>query len=221
MLAVAAPVPFARLRLVSLASVVGVHLAALWGLAAWSMQPQPSVEPRVLSVSFLTAEPVKPPEPLPPAPPPPKPVVQPKPKPLITAKPEPLPDPIVAPTPPPPAEAEPAEAIAAYAPPSAPAEKGEPMPAPPRFDIDYLNNPSPAYPAMSRKLGEEGTVLLRVLVSATGDALNVELDRSSGHARLDDAARRAVRKWRFVPARRGEQAVDGWALVPITFSRKR
>ena len=38
----------------------------------------------------------------------------------------------------------------------------------PRFDADYLNNPKPAYPSMSKRLGEEGQVLLRVLVGQDG-----------------------------------------------------
>jgi protein TonB len=63
-------------------------------------------------------------------------------------------------------------------------------------------------------------VLLRVLVSAGGDALRVEVDQRSGFSRLDDAALRAVRKWRFTPAKRGSEAVEGWALVPILFEQK-
>jgi protein TonB len=46
----------------------------------------------------------------------------------------------------------------------------------------------------------------------------VELRESSGHPRLDDAAAAAVRRWRFVPARRGEQPVGAWVLVPISFN---
>lgn len=90
--------------------------------------------------------------------------------------------------------------------------------APPRFDADYLDNPRPAYPAMSRRLGEEGKVLLRVLVGSEGRAHEVQLKEGSGFARLDQAAREAVLRWRFVPARKGGEAVEGWVLVPITFN---
>lgn len=87
----------------------------------------------------------------------------------------------------------------------------------PRFDADYLDNPKPVYPATSRRLGEQGKVLLRVLVGAAGLAEKVELKLGSGFARLDQAALEAVGRWRFVPARRGEQAVAAWVQVPVTF----
>lgn len=87
-----------------------------------------------------------------------------------------------------------------------------------RFDADYLSNPKPVYPTASRRMGEEGKVLLRVHVSAQGHAHAVEVKQSSGHSRLDDAARAAVERWRFVPAKRGEEAVASWVLVPIVFS---
>jgi len=90
--------------------------------------------------------------------------------------------------------------------------------APPRFDADYLHNPAPAYPALSRRLGEEGRVLLRVYVHADGSAGQVEVRESSGYERLDRAAREAVARWRFVPARQGERPVAAWVLVPISFS---
>ncbi|GAB2901768.1 hypothetical protein GCM10027046_33480 [Uliginosibacterium flavum] len=91
----------------------------------------------------------------------------------------------------------------------------------PRFDADYLHNPSPAYPPASRSLGEEGRVLLRVQVSEDGRALQVLIDAGSGFARLDRAARDAVAAWRFVPARQGQQAVSGWVKVPVVFELKR
>jgi protein TonB len=86
-----------------------------------------------------------------------------------------------------------------------------------RFDADYLDNPKPVYPHASRRLGEQGKVLLRVYVSAAGLAEKVEIKLGSGFARLDQAAHDAVSRWRFVPARRGEQAVAAWVQVPITF----
>ncbi|MDR3324242.1 MAG: energy transducer TonB, partial [Zoogloeaceae bacterium] len=87
-----------------------------------------------------------------------------------------------------------------------------------RYDAAYLRNPKPPYPAMSRKLREEGTVVLRVHVLSTGNAEKVQIKRSSGSARLDEAARAAVHQWRFVPARRKSEAVDAWVLVPISFN---
>ncbi|HYD60620.1 MAG TPA: energy transducer TonB [Noviherbaspirillum sp.] len=87
----------------------------------------------------------------------------------------------------------------------------------PRFDAAYLNNPKPAYPLAARKLGEEGTVLLHVRVSAEGLPARIEVRTSSGSDRLDDAARNAVAQWRFVPAKQGEEPVAAWVLVPLVF----
>jgi protein TonB len=87
-----------------------------------------------------------------------------------------------------------------------------------RFDAAYLANPKPAYPPASRRLGEEGRVVLRVFVAADGLAQMVEIRQPSGFARLDAAAADAVARWRFVPARRGERAVAAWVLVPIVFN---
>lgn len=109
------------------------------------------------------------------------------------------------------------------APPAPPPIEAAPPPAPPpvteaRFDADYLSNPKPAYPVASRRLGEEGKVVLRVKVSRGGAPLAVEIRQSSGYARLDEAARAAVEQWHFVPARRGDEPIESWVSVPIVFS---
>lgn len=88
----------------------------------------------------------------------------------------------------------------------------------PSFNAAYLNNPAPNYPPLSRQLGEEGRVLLRVQVMEDGTPGSVELQTGSGSSRLDQAALEAVKKWRFVPAKRGEQPVSASVLVPIRFS---
>ena len=88
---------------------------------------------------------------------------------------------------------------------------------PARFDAAYLNNPAPAYPALSRRLREQGEVLLRVRVTAEGTAAAVELRQGSGFDRLDRAALEAVTRWRFMPARQGDQAIEASVLVPIVF----
>ena len=87
----------------------------------------------------------------------------------------------------------------------------------PIFNADYLDNPAPLYPAVSRRQGEQGKVILRVLVSTGGSADEVQVRTSSGFARLDEAARDTVRRWRFVSARRGAEPVAAWVLIPITF----
>ena len=89
---------------------------------------------------------------------------------------------------------------------------------PPKFGVAYLNNPAPDYPKLSRRMGEEGRVLLRVLVSESGAATEVNLEKSSGSERLDQAAIEAVRNWRFIPAKKNNQALSATVLVPVKFS---
>ena len=86
-----------------------------------------------------------------------------------------------------------------------------------RYDADYLNNPPPVYPPLSRRLGEEGKVLLRVQVSPEGKPLTTDIHVSSGSARLDEAARKATSRWQFVPAYQGTVAVVSWVEVPVEF----
>ncbi len=100
-----------------------------------------------------------------------------------------------------------------------PALPAPPAPViPPSFNAAYLDNPAPAYPALSRRMGEQGRVLLRVFVEADGMSSRVELRSSSGFERLDQAALDAVRRWKFVPAKQGDQAVGAWVVVPILFN---
>jgi periplasmic protein TonB len=83
------------------------------------------------------------------------------------------------------------------------------------------SSPGPAYPAISRRLGEEGRVMLRVRVLASGDAGEVQLQKSSGFDRLDAAAVAAAKKFKFNPARtRSGRSVDSWAAVPIQYTLK-
>ena len=70
---------------------------------------------------------------------------------------------------------------------------------------------------MSRRLREEGKVILRVRVSPEGVAELIEVKVSSGSSRLDDSAQRTVRTWKFIPAKRGGTPVESWVQVPIIF----
>ncbi len=81
----------------------------------------------------------------------------------------------------------------------------------------YLQNPPPRYPDMSRRMGESGTVTLWVAVSPAGTVNDLGVLKPSGYARLDEAAKLAVRQWRFVPAKRGGEAVADTVSVPIEF----
>lgn len=96
--------------------------------------------------------------------------------------------------------------------------EAEPVIEPPKFGAAYLNNPAPTYPPLSRRSGEQGRVLLKVLVSENGLAESVQLDTSSGHEKLDRAAIEAVKRWSFVPAKRSNQPVSAYVLVPVKFS---
>lgn len=164
------------------------------------------VVPRIQPQSE-SPEPPKPPKPLPP-----RQKMQPRqPLPVLTAAAtvEPASNTFVVPPQPvaPPA-AEPVPVIAPPAPPSL---------IPPNYNAAYLENPPPVYPSMSRRHGETGRVLLRAYVSQAGHAERVEVRTSSGFERLDEAARAAVLAWRFVPARRGDEAVAAWVQIPIVF----
>ena len=81
----------------------------------------------------------------------------------------------------------------------------------------YLNNPPPVYPEAAQEKGWEGTVILSVLVQPDGKAKSVEIKTSSGRKILDQAASQTVQRWTFVPARKGETAIEGWVEVPIDF----
>ena len=81
----------------------------------------------------------------------------------------------------------------------------------------YLQNPRPDYPRLSRRMREEGTVILRVLVSVAGAAQELSVAQSSGFQRLDQAAVEAVKAWRFVPGTRDGEAQAMWFQVPIVF----
>jgi protein TonB len=88
----------------------------------------------------------------------------------------------------------------------------------PNLNADYLNNPAPPYPEEARERGEQGKVLVRALINADGTVAELAMKKSSGFANLDLSALETVKKWRFVPARRGAAAVSAWVVVPISFS---
>jgi protein TonB len=82
---------------------------------------------------------------------------------------------------------------------------------------DYLRNPPPPYPEECRCRGEQGTVMVKVLVSPRGTAQSVALSRSSGFGPLDRAALDAVRRWRFRAATMGGMPIESYVMVPIRF----
>lgn len=199
-----------------------MHAVALFALLSYEPTREAIAAAAPIMVSLITPPQVKPVEPPKPEPPKPKPQIKrpvPKPvqpPPIITAPSE-APSQFVAPPPPP---APPTQVV--EAPPPAPKVEAAPAPPPPvippRFNADYLQNPAPPYPALARRMGEQGKVTLRVLVSTEGVADKVELRSSSGSNRLDQSALDTVKRWKFVPARQGDKPVAAWVLVPISFS---
>ena len=116
----------------------------------------------------------------------------------------------------------PAPPIEAPAAPPSPAPAPPAPPAPPRIerpssDAAYLNNPRPSYPAISKRMGEQGKVVLRVLIGTDGLPQKVEISKSSGFDRLDRQAQEAVMRWRFVPGKRNGVPEAMWNLVPVNF----
>ena len=197
-------------------AAVGLHVMA--GAALLSYEPARTalLAAAPVMVHFIT----------PPAPKveePPKPRVEPpKPRPTVKRRPKPVEPPPVLAAP----EEAPAPSPVVVAPPPTPPPAPEPVVAPPPppvavtqpiFNADYLENPAPTYPTSSRRAGEQGRVILRVLVNPRGTADDVQVRTSSGFVRLDDSARETVRRWKFVPAKRGDEPVAAWVLIPISF----
>jgi protein TonB len=206
--AFSSPSPFQRSGLLSV--VIGLHVGVfLLILAAKTVVPQIMEMPLVVDLLQPAIEQAPAAKPLP--------VNKPQP---IRQKPSPAPQ-VAQPQ----LEATQSTVAAPAAPIAAPAEEIRPAPPAPaaeavsqaRFDADYLKNPAPAYPPLSRRMGEEGKVILRVSVNAQGSAENIDIKTSSGSQRLDDAAVNTVMRWKFIPAKRGETPVQSWVLVPIIF----
>jgi protein TonB len=208
-------------RWISLGVVIALHALVLAAALSHAPTRAALADAAPVLVRFIQPEPPRPATPPAPRPEPekPKPTVKPRPvqpraePPPIIAAASPAPSAFEAPAAP--AKVEPAPAAA----PVGPVAAAAPAPViPPSFNADYLQNPAPAYPALSRRLGEEGRVVLRVYVDPDGHPARVEMRTSSGHSRLDEVALETVRKWKFVPAKQGAQPVAAWVLVPISFS---
>lgn len=206
-------------------AVVAAHAGVLVALAAGAqpLRDEVIIPAMVVAESVDLAAPAPRPEAPEPAPKPArrevkheaaprKPAPEPSPLPAAAPSPEPLPAAPAAEresSPPSPARREVAAA------PTAP-------PAPPKVELPsanaaYLDNPPPEYPRLSRRLGEQGRVVLRVLIGVDGSAAQAEIRASSGFERLDQAALRAVLRWKYVPGRRGGAPEAMWFNVPVQF----
>lgn len=220
---------FTWLRRYAPVGLVGAaHALLLWWVSATLARESVAVTPPAVIGQLVSQAPVTEPQPLPVVP-------EPKPKPVVKPKPAPLPPPapngppseraVTAPPPEPPqppVAAETSVEAPAAAPPApvvaaAPQEPVAPV-IPPRSDASFLNNPAPVYPATSRRLREQGRVLFDVHILPDGSVGEIRLKRSSGFARLDEAALEAVRRWRYLPARRGDEPIAYWYVQPIDFA---
>lgn len=233
-------------RCSAVGAVVLLHALAGWALLRASTVREAAVQTPPIFVEWIAApaaapEPVEvtpppeppPPPPLKPQPPPPKPKPakpKPRPEPAVQTVPEtapatpaalaPPPQP-VPPAPEPPPVAAPQPQIEALAPVPAPPVAPVAPPPPPKIlpasAVQYLEPPAPVYPRAAQRRGESGRVLLRVFIDTAGVPRQIDVDQSSGFARLDEAATAAVRRARFKPYIDGGRPIAGWAFVPIEF----
>lgn len=205
------------------ASVLVLHGLVLWALSSGLLRR--AVE--VMVPVQLLAEWVSPPAP--PAPPvaaqptpaQPKatPSLPPPPMPLATVPTaEALSAPVGITTPQPPAPALTTPVVtAALAPAAPPAPPAPPRVELPSSDADYLQNPKPQYPTLSKRLGEQGQVVHSVLIGVDGLPVSARLLQSSGFERLDQAAYTAVMRWRYVPGKRNGVPTAMSFNVPINW----
>jgi periplasmic protein TonB len=216
------------------AVVVVFHLALIWAAEHGLLQRPAQIEvARVIMATTIVqaqSEPVaqerpqvraQPQATLRPAPQAPRQVIQPSPTPSQQA------ESAVAPALPAMASGQlgtsPAAAPTAATTSAAPVRQAGPAIAPapellmPSADADYLNNPPPVYPRQSKRMGEQGTVVVRVLIGLQGTAEKAEIRISSGFARLDQAALETVQRWRYVPGKRNGAPEAMWFNVPVRF----
>ena len=208
--------------------VVLLHVGALWALQTGLLRR--AVE--IIVPATLLTEYVSPPAPVTQAaPPPPAPAPKPqRPTQVKAPAPRPAPEPLpIADTTPSPnaitvspakADPEPPAPITAAGP--ATPTAAPPAPAAPKIELPssnaaYLQNPAPAYPAISKRMGEQGKVVLRVFISTDGLPQKIEINQSSGFDRLDRQAQDTVLRWKFVPGKRNGVPEAMWYIVPINF----
>ena len=200
-------------------SVVVFHIALLWALQTGLLRRTVElIVPAEILVEFI-----EPPSPkvVPPPPAPPTPVKQrvaKAPVPLQVETPQPLA--IADPTPSPNAPTGVTTPQPIAPPVAAPVAVAPPAPARvdlPSSDADYLQNPKPPYPALSKRLNEQGKVVVRVLIGLDGSAQKAEIKQSSGFERLDQSALGTVLRWRYVPGKRAGVPEAMWFNVPINF----
>lgn len=196
--------PLSRNAVIAL-MVVALHVGLIWALQSGLLMRAAELVVPAEVLSQFVDPPAPKAEPVPPAAP--TPVIQKKTATKVPAQPQPLAiaDPTPSPNAPtgvitPPVQAAPAAVAAVAVAPAAP--PAPPVVQLPSSDADYLQNPRPPYPALSKRLGEQGRVVHSVLIGVDGRAISAKLVQSSGFERLDKAAYDAIMKWRFAPGKR-------------------
>ena len=87
----------------------------------------------------------------------------------------------------------------------------------PSSDAQFLNNPTPPYPALSKRMGEQGKVIIRAFIGVDGVAQQAQIKQSSGYDRLDQTSLATALKWRYVPGKRAGVAEAMWFDVPFNW----
>jgi len=209
-------------RLFVVIAVVGFHVLGLWALQTGLLRRAVEL---VVPVQVM-AEFIELPQPqVTPTPPPPQSQPAPVPKRVTPPVPRPAPQPVAIadPTPSPTAATGITEPQPPAPPPQTPMVVAEPAPpAPPKIELpsssaDYLNNAPPPYPPLSKRLGEQGKVIVRAFIEVNGTASKAEIRTSSGYERLDQTALQTVLKWRYIPGKRAGVPEAMWFNIPINF----
>jgi periplasmic protein TonB len=214
--------PDAKRKLTVVANVLLFHVAVLWAMQSGLLSKAVELVVPVHMLSEFIAPPA--PKAVPPPPAPPVSAKQPAPKnkaPTLPPMPQLLA--IVDNTPAPEARQVEAAPPIPVAPMAAPVlQTATASPAPPRVelpssDANYLQNPKPVYPPLSKRMGEQGQVICSVLIGTDGLPVSARLVKSSGFDRLDEATLNAVMRWRYTPGKRNGMPAAMSFNVPITW----
>jgi protein TonB len=197
-----------RKHLTGIGLVVLLHAVLLWAITSGLAKQVVRMTENTVEAVLMTEAPPPPPPPAPtPKTPPPK---------------------IPTPAPPPPAPASPAPAITQPSPPPAtpaaapPAPTAPAAPPVPTIRTGAVIQPGascakPDYPSASRRMEEEGTVTLKFLIGVDGKVMQADIEKSSGFARLDEAARNALSKCQFRPGTVDGKPEQSWASIRYTW----
>ena len=200
-------------------AVLLLHGLGIWALQTGLLQRAVALVIPVEAISDVVEPPkpvvekpvVKPPEP-------------PRPVPLqhTTATPPPAPVPVAMALPAPEPAPNAVTGSTAPQPPLAPIGTPTVVNATPKIELpsssaEYLHNPKPVYPRISKMQGEQGKVIVSVLIGVDGTVEDARLKTSCGYARLDQVALETVKNWRYVPGKRGGVPEPMWFNVPINF----